>query len=180
VEFVSVSKALGVLGLTDDEKQQLYRLLAALLHLGNVSFVSAEPPLGDEQGSRAVSPAVESAEVVPPPNLSMAELAGMLGLDAAHLQEVLTHRYTSSVRGEALRIPLNANQSKDNANGTRRHAFFSIIATVYRTLDNIVVHVRPAEACVRVPVRLAGGKDQPLAPQPRPGPAEGLLLHRRA
>lgn len=38
-DFVSINKALFEIGMTKEEKTNIYKILAAILHLGNVVFV---------------------------------------------------------------------------------------------------------------------------------------------
>jgi hypothetical protein len=55
IEFFSVNMALGAMGVTNEEKSELYKLLAALLHLGNLRFSSTQNAQGAEAVAMEVS-----------------------------------------------------------------------------------------------------------------------------
>lgn len=113
-EFHCLISALSTLGVTDEEQGGLWRLLAALLHLGNIRFVDDEEGSGGggAGGLRLESPLVELEEV-----------AGMAGLPADRLVSSMRKKVAMTGRGSFLEIPLNAIQAADNRNGLVKHIY---------------------------------------------------------
>lgn len=73
-EFRGLAAALTILGVTQQEQEGLWRLLAALLHIGNIQFIDAD---GDE--ARAAGPHLVS------PLIDLEKIAKMTGLPASRL-----------------------------------------------------------------------------------------------
>lgn len=94
--FAIVRGAMKVLLFTDDEMWHIFKLLSAILHLGNVKFeAKAESNL-------------DASQVI---NIGMIEIAAeMLEVSASKLMEVLTSRSTFA-RGEMIVSPLVSKQS---------------------------------------------------------------------
>lgn len=90
-EFHGLAAALSTLNVTDEDQEGLWRLLSALLHLGNIRFSDGHESVGHgPQLLRLESPLVEVEEV-----------AKMAGLPADRLKSSLRKkvRLPGSVRG---------------------------------------------------------------------------------
>lgn len=114
-EFHCLTSALSTLGVTGEEQGGLWRLLAALLHLGNIRFVEEDEGSGGDGGNgvlRLESPLVELEEV-----------ASMAGLPANRLMSSMRKKVAMTGRGSFLEIPLNATQAADNRNGLVKHIY---------------------------------------------------------
>ena len=84
-EFTATKKALTLLGFHDNQLQGIFRVLAAILHLGNVTV-----------GRRAKGGEVMS--VIGEDDSSLLTSATLLGIDPAHLAHWLSHRKITTSR----------------------------------------------------------------------------------
>ena len=97
-DFNKTSRAMEVLGFKPQEQESIFRVLAAIMHLGNVSF-------GSE-----VKDNVDVANIQAKHVLSIA--AGLLGVAATDLAEQLVTK-SQITRGEKIVSPLNITQALD-------------------------------------------------------------------
>lgn len=75
------------MGISDADKMQIYTMVAAVLHLGNVEFED------DPEDTRGGCRAKQSGES------SLAIASTLLGIDASELKQALTSRVMQSSRG---------------------------------------------------------------------------------
>ncbi|CAH0548019.1 unnamed protein product [Brassicogethes aeneus] len=87
--FREVTEALSTLDFTEKEQHDMFSIVAAILHLGNIGFVE------HEAGKAKVSKS-EAVEIV----------AKLMGCDEAELREALTHKTIETVR-DLVTSPLN-------------------------------------------------------------------------
>uniref|UniRef100_A0A3Q3R0T2 Myosin X, like 1 n=1 Tax=Monopterus albus TaxID=43700 RepID=A0A3Q3R0T2_MONAL len=92
--FGSVMEALKVMEFTEEEIRDVFKLLSAVLRMGNIEFMTA----GGAQ--------ITSKEVV-------SNVSELLGLDSFQLSEVLTQR-SMILRGEEICSPLTVEQAVDS------------------------------------------------------------------
>lgn len=85
--FQNLDKALGRLGMSNDDKMGIYALVAAVLHLGNIAF---EEIPDDVRGGCQVSEASEH---------SLTITSGLLGVDQNELRTALVSRVMQSKGG---------------------------------------------------------------------------------
>ncbi|KAL1122308.1 hypothetical protein AAG570_003713 [Ranatra chinensis] len=107
-DFANMDQALSRLGLTSHEKLEIYSMVAAVLHLGNVSF--EENTEGTKGGSKVNS----SSEA----SLTMA--ASLLSVDVSELRQALVNKVMMTNRGgpkgTVIMVPLKvyeANNARD-------------------------------------------------------------------
>lgn len=86
--FKLIQKALNVLGFPAQETNEVFHIVASVLHMGNVNFVEREDTFVD---------------LVPD---KVAGIAKLLGVDAVELAAALTNR-TIDARGDVVTSPLN-------------------------------------------------------------------------
>lgn len=86
-DFDSLNGALSRLGLSDNEKLQIYTMVAAVLHLGNIEF---EENPEDTRGGCRVAKSKEKSLVV---------ASKLLGIDPSELTQALESRVMQSSRG---------------------------------------------------------------------------------
>ena len=91
-EFAAVRHALTSVGVPHPQQQQVFRIVAGLLHLGNVSF----KPQSD----------ISDIAVVYTP-VALEAAASLLGTTSAALSEVLTRRELDGLRGVVTKKELN-------------------------------------------------------------------------
>jgi len=85
--FQKLDKALGRLGLSEVQKMEIYGLVAAVLHLGNISF---EDLPDDARGGCQVAETSEK---------SLKITCKLLGIDADELRQALVSRVMQSKGG---------------------------------------------------------------------------------
>ncbi|XP_059475767.1 myosin heavy chain 95F isoform X2 [Neocloeon triangulifer] len=107
-DFIEMDKALSRLGLQEQEKFSIYAVVAAVLHLGNVSF---EENPEDTKGGCRISGSSEKA-------LTLA--AGLIGADREELRQALVSKVMQTsrggVKGTVIMVPLKvyeANNARD-------------------------------------------------------------------
>ncbi|CAN0056588.1 unnamed protein product, partial [Ectocarpus fasciculatus] len=116
-EFHCLASALSTLGVTAEEQEGLWRLLAALLHLGNIIFWESDGDGDNDGGEGASGLRLES------PLLALEEVASMTGLPADRLVSSMRKKVAMTGRGSFLEIPLNPTQARDNRNGLVKHVY---------------------------------------------------------
>lgn len=116
-EFHGLASALSTLGVTAGEQEGLWRLLAAMLHLGNIRFSDNDGQEGAAPGLRLDSPLVPLEEV-----------AAMAGLPADRLASSMRKKVAMTGRGSFLEIPLDPTQAADNRNGLVKHIYGQVCA----------------------------------------------------
>jgi myosin I len=95
-EFAEVRTAMGVCGISPQDQNNLFTIVACVLHLGNITFV--------ENGNRA---AVSNEDFLAFP-------AYLLGVDVGVLKSKLLGRVmTSGGRGSVTEVSLNVQQAKN-------------------------------------------------------------------
>lgn len=106
-DFHNLDQALSRLGLSDAQRNQIYALVAAVLHLGNVTF---EDNPDDARGGCQVSEKSQSSLVI---------TAQLIGVDPSELRQALVTRVMQSkggVKGTVIMVPLKyyeANNARD-------------------------------------------------------------------
>ncbi|CAH2070936.1 unnamed protein product, partial [Iphiclides podalirius] len=121
-DFQRLHQALRRVGLSEAEEEAVYRVVAAVLHLGNVRFEEE----GGARGGCTVAPASEPA---------LAHAAALLGVHAPDLRMALVSRLMQSARGglkgTAIMVPLKPHEAT-NARDALAKAVYS------RLFDHIV------------------------------------------
>ncbi|XP_037884641.1 myosin heavy chain 95F isoform X2 [Glossina fuscipes] len=121
--FQNLDKALGRLGLSEEQKLEIYSLVAAVLHLGNICF---EEIPDDARGGCQVS---ESSEK------SLTTTCHLLGVDCDELRQALVSRVMQSkgggFKGTVIMVPLKIYEAS-NARDALAKAIYS------RLFDRVV------------------------------------------
>ncbi|XP_055588992.1 myosin heavy chain 95F isoform X2 [Uranotaenia lowii] len=122
-DFHDLDQALSRLGLSDGQKFEIYALVAAVLHLGNINF---EDNPEDAKGGCRVASASEKALVI---------TAKLIGLDPFELRQALVSRVMQSkgggIKGTVIMVPLKIYEA-NNARDALAKALYS------RLFDHIV------------------------------------------
>ncbi|CAG0907808.1 unnamed protein product, partial [Cyprideis torosa] len=111
-----MDKAMQTLGISDQDRMCIYTVVAAVLHLGNITF---EDNPEDTRGGGKVSPS--SAE-------SLATAAKLLGVEGEELQQALLARVMQTTKGgykgTVILVPLKP-QEASNARDALAKAMYS-------------------------------------------------------
>ncbi|XP_055716099.1 myosin heavy chain 95F isoform X1 [Phlebotomus papatasi] len=122
-DFVNLDQALSRLGLSGESKLEIYKLVAGVLHLGNISF---EDNPEDAKGGCKVSPSSEQ---------SLTITSSLIGVDPSELRQALISRVMQSkgggVKGTVIMVPLKVYEA-NNARDALAKALYS------RLFDHIV------------------------------------------
>eukprot|EP01087_Luapelamoeba_hula_P014225 TRINITY_DN4133_c0_g1_i1.p1 TRINITY_DN4133_c0_g1~~TRINITY_DN4133_c0_g1_i1.p1 ORF type:complete len:1005 (-),score=195.32 TRINITY_DN4133_c0_g1_i1:88-3102(-) len=107
-DFGQLKTAMTVIGLAGEEQHEMFRILAAILHLGNITFRKA----GDR------------TNVVNREELNIA--ADLLGQAPEGLEKALTFRSVSAGAGnkeETMQVPLDETQADDTRDALAKHLY---------------------------------------------------------
>jgi myosin-1 len=112
-EFNDVLNAMKVIGLQQAEQDNIFRMLSAILWLGNVSFVE------DDQGNAAIA------------DQSVVDfVAYLLEVDSAHVNKALTIRVMETSRGgrrgSVYDVPLNPAQASSVRDALSKGIYFNL------------------------------------------------------
>ncbi|XP_060047912.1 unconventional myosin-X [Erinaceus europaeus] len=114
--FQEVTAAMEVMQFSKEEVREVLRLLAGILHLGNIEFITA----GGAQVSFKTA-LVRSAE--------------LLGLEPAQLTDALTQR-SMFLRGEEILTPLNVQQAADSRDSLAMALYARCFAWVIKKINS--------------------------------------------
>ncbi|XP_069956344.1 unconventional myosin-VI isoform X2 [Cherax quadricarinatus] len=122
--FATVDKALGNFGLNNQERLAIYTTVAAVLHLGNVSF---EDNPEDTKGGCMVSPGCDG---------SLKTAAALMGVDSAELNQALLSRVMQTskggLKGTVIMVPLKTYEASS--------ARDALAKAMYSKLFDYIVH----------------------------------------
>ncbi|KAI9920769.1 hypothetical protein PsorP6_000531 [Peronosclerospora sorghi] len=150
-QFQLVLQSMKVLGFTDVEQEAIWKILSALLHLGNVLFVSSREDEGAEDSGTA-SATCRLASISPSALTVQEHLAivsELFAVDQEKLISALTTR-TISVGGETFHANLSLAQCSDTRDAMAR----SLYAFLFQFLVSKVNSASP-----QIKSRTGAGKD---------------------
>ncbi|KAJ7338426.1 hypothetical protein JRQ81_012074 [Phrynocephalus forsythii] len=114
--FKEVIMAMEVMQFTTEEMQDVLRLLAGILHLGNIEFITA----GGAQVSFKTA---------------LGRAAELLGLDSTQLTEALTQR-SMILRGEEILTPLSVQQAIDSRDSVAMALYSQCFAWIIKKINS--------------------------------------------
>ncbi|CAE7363744.1 XI-D, partial [Symbiodinium pilosum] len=109
--------AMQTIGIPNDEMTQILRMVASVLHLGNIKF---DAPPNNSEGSMAMAECDRSVEMA----------SKLLGVDRKSLESALCSQ-TRVTRSEKIRSPVNVRQAADNRD--------ALAKAVYGIVFNFIV-----------------------------------------
>ncbi len=120
-QFQALEVALTTLGISKSTQNDIWHILSALLHMGNIRFEE----LDDDEISRG-----GGAHKVKLVNdlLPLSEITDMLGIPMQILVDSLRTRASVTGRGSIFHVPLDAHQSSDSLQGLIKHLYGQLFA----------------------------------------------------
>ena len=152
-EFEQVAEALAMLGLSEEERAALWRLLAILLHLGNLEFGDG----GEESEGGGEGEHVQLSS----PHVALSEIAELLGVTPEKLVQGVTRR-TTHTRGSILTIPLNVNQTRNNVQAVIKYVYGEAFHWILRKINSC--HATMASSPSSLPSSSSSSSSKPTAP----------------
>ncbi|GMF27429.1 unnamed protein product [Phytophthora fragariaefolia] len=152
-QFQLVLQSMKVLGFTDVEQRAIWKILSALLHLGNVLFVSSSEDEGEEDNGTASAPCqLASAS---PSSLSVQEhldiVSNLFGVDQKELVSALTTRKIS-VGGETFHANLSVAQCGDARDAMARSLYAFLFQFLVSKVNSASPQVQqPTNAASKTP-----------------------------
>ncbi|XP_056376909.1 unconventional myosin-X isoform X1 [Hyla sarda] len=112
----AVKTAMEVMKFTSENVREVFRLLAGILHLGNIDFMTA--------GGAQIST-----------KTALGRTADLLGLDSEQLTEALTHR-SMILRGEEISTPLSIEQAIDSRDSVAMALYSQCFTWVIKKINS--------------------------------------------
>ncbi|KAG6813218.1 class II myosin [Tricholoma furcatifolium] len=133
-DYADTLKAMGVIGLSQEEQTEIFRMLAIILWLGNVQFVEQ-----DDGNSTIADTGVTDF------------VAYLMGVDPAQVQKVLTSRVVETQRGgrrgSVYEVPLNPAQANSGRDALAKAIYNNLFEWI---VSRINVSMKPRFAHAQV------------------------------
>ncbi|KAG3149423.1 Myosin-16 [Phytophthora idaei] len=143
-QFQLVLRSMKVLGFTDVEQGAIWKILSALLHLGNVLFVASSEDEGEEDNGTASAPCRLASAL--PSSLTVQEhldiVSKLFAVDQEELVSALTTRKIS-VGGETFHSNLSLAQCGDARDAMARSLYAFVFQFLVSKVNSASPQVQP-------------------------------------
>lgn len=119
--------AMQTIGIPDDHMIQILRMVASVLHLGNIKF---DAPPNNSEGSMAMSECEKSMEMS----------SKLLGVDRKSLESALCNQ-TRVTRTEKIRSPVNVRQAADNRDALAKAVYGIVFNYIVQSTNMSIGYV---------------------------------------
>lgn len=127
VEYDNLIQSMNVLNIKQDEQIQIFTLIAAILHIGNITFEST----GDRQSQvSAVS------------YKSLSYVSELLSLDGSTLKHVLTHKVMKIVGQKDIVMGLSVEQAEANRDALSKFIYEKLFDWIVQRLNSELNRLR--------------------------------------
>lgn len=140
-QFSETLNALSTLGFTSDEINNIVRILAGILHLGNVNITHGIKTDREEIDHEACCIASN--------DLSINILSDILKLDKGNLQQWLTTRQIESFNDNVL-IPMNKSQGEAARDALSKHIYSKLFHFIVQTINRNLMSGKKADCFIGV------------------------------
>eukprot|EP00958_Prasinococcus_capsulatus_P017345 scaffold1947_cov207-Prasinococcus_capsulatus_cf.AAC.32 len=126
VSFAETCKAMQILGIKEEDQEQILRVLAAILHLGNIDFVE-----DDQHADRASKLADEESLE------SAGNAAAMLQVEREVLQKALMTRKIQTVEGILVK-EMEAEEARESRDALAKKIYSQIFEWLVRAVNSAI------------------------------------------
>jgi len=119
--------AMQTIGIPEDQLTQILRMVASVLHLGNIKF---DAPPNNSEGSMAMSECEKSMEMA----------SKLLGVDRKALESALCSQ-TRVTRTERIRSPVNVRQAADNRDALAKAVYGIVFNYIVQSTNMSIGYV---------------------------------------
>jgi myosin V len=139
-EFKETLKALSTLGFQDEEIDNIVRILAGILHLGNVNITHNSKTQGDVD---------QETSSIASNDVALCILSDILSLKKDHLLKWLTTRQIESFN-ESVMIPINKASSEAARDALAKHLYSKLFHFIVQTVNRNLVSGKNEDSFIGV------------------------------
>ncbi|KAG8223286.1 hypothetical protein J437_LFUL001563 [Ladona fulva] len=134
--FGETRSALSLLGFSESDQAAMFRILAAILHLGNVNILEGGNPTGDEQNDES-----REGSHISRKDRHLHIFSQLIQVDPAEIGHWLCHRKIVSMR-EVFTKPMTAEQAQAARDALSKHIYAClfnwIVQVINKTLESSI------------------------------------------
>ncbi|XP_012267747.2 unconventional myosin-Va isoform X2 [Athalia rosae] len=123
--FDDTITALTMLGFSSRQQDDMLRILAAILHLGNLNFMNCEVSQNDDTEGSTISPSDRHLLII----------SELLGIDVSAMRKWLCHRKIVSMR-EVFLKPMNVEQATGARDALAKHIYAELFNWIVAGINN--------------------------------------------
>lgn len=131
-EYEELNAAMHHLNIEESIQSTMYQIVAAVLHLGNVTFVASKGGDFAGAGSGGGGDGATEGSKISSPSTDTKKISSLLGIDSERLEIVLCNKDTN-INGETLLIPLTPEKAQDQRD--------SLAKFLYQKVFDYIVYI---------------------------------------